>query len=178
MRAPSSLRHLRTFLQTCSWFRKFIPNFFAVAEPLTRLLKKNQPWLWSSDQARAFQELKTRLSSAPILIQADYSKPFVLRTDASSYAIGAVLLQGEGKEERPIEYASRLLIPAERNYSTTEREALAVVWAVERFRGYIDGHVVVIGSDHQPLKWLLTLKSPSGRLVRWALKLQCFNIQF
>lgn len=178
MKAPSTLRHLRTFLQTCSWFRKFVPSFSAVAEPLTRLLKKNQPWSWGSDQARAFQELKTRLSSAPILVQADYSKPFVLRTDASSYAIGAVLLQGEGKDERPIEYASRLLIPAERNYSTTEREALAVVWAVERFRGYIEGHEVIIGSDHQPLKWLLTLKSPSGRLVRWALKLQCFNIQF
>lgn len=178
MAAPSSLRHLRTFLQTCSWFRKFVPSFSAVAEPLTRLLKKNQPWSWGSDQARAFEELKVRLSSAPILIQADYSKPFVLRTDASNYALGAVLLQGEGKEERPIEYASRLLNAAERNYSTTEREALAVVWAVERFRGYIEGHEVIIGSDHQPLKWLLTLKSPSGRLVRWALKLQSFNIQF
>lgn len=178
MKAPSSLRHLRTFLQTCSWFRKFIPNFSAVAEPLTRLLKKNQPWSWDSSQASAFDELKKRLSSAPILIQPDYSKPFVLRTDASNYAIGAVLLQGEGKDERPIEYASRLLIPAERNYSTTEREALAVVWAVDRFRGYIEGHEVIIGSDHQPLKWLLTLKSPSGRLARWALKLQCFNIQF
>lgn len=178
MKTPSSLRHLRTFLQTCSWFRKFIPNFSAIAEPLTRLLKKNQPWSWGSDQASAFQELKQRLSSAPILIQADYSKPFILRTDASSYALGAVLLQGEGNEERPIEYASRLLIPAERNYSTTEREALAVVWAVERFRGYIEGHEVIVGSDHQPLKWLLTLKSPSGRLVRWALKLQCFNLKF
>lgn len=178
MKPPSSLKHLRTFIQTCSWFRKFIPNFSAVAEPLTRLLKKNQPWNWSSDQARAFDELKKRLSSAPILVQADYNKPFVLRTDSSSYALGAVLLQGEGKDERPIEYASRLLIPAERNYSTTEREALAVVWAVERFRGYIDGHEVIIGSDHQPLKWLFTLKSPSGRLVRWALKLQAFNLQF
>ena len=177
MSPPSSLRHLRTFLQTCSWFRKFVPSFSAVAEPLTRLLKKNQPWTWGPDQTRAFEELKVRLSSAPILIQPDYSKPFVLRTDASNYALGAVLLQGEGKDERPIEYASRLLIPAERNYSTTEREALAVVWAVERFRGYIEGHEVIIGSDHQPLKWLLTLKSPTGRLVRWALKLQCFNIQ-
>lgn len=177
MKTPSTLRQLRTFFQTCSWFRKFIPSFSAVAEPLTRLLKKNQVWIWGPEQMKAFEELKTRLTSAPILIQADYKKPFILRTDASNYALGAVLLQGEGKDERPIEYASHLLTPAVRNYSTTD-EALAVVWAVERFRGYIEGHAVIIGSDHQPLKWLLTLKSPSGRLVRWALKLQAFNIQF
>lgn len=177
MKAPSSLKHLRTFIQTCSWFRKFIPNFSGIAEPLTRLTKKNQQWSWGPDQDRAFEDLKQRLSSAPVLRQADYSKPFIVRTDASNYALGAVLLQGEGKDERPIEYASRLLTQAERNYSTTEREALAVVWAIEKFRGYIEGHEIIVGSDHQPLKWLLTLKSPSGRLVRWALKLQSFNIQ-
>lgn len=76
----------------------------------------------------------------------------MLRTDASNYALGAVLLQGEGHDERPLEYASRLLTSAERNYTTTEREALAVVWAVERFRGYLDGHPVTVRSDHQPLK--------------------------
>ncbi|XP_063635205.1 uncharacterized protein LOC134805954 [Cydia splendana] len=178
MKAPSTLRHLRTFLQTCSWFRKFIPSFSAVAESLTRLTKKNQVWMWGPEQVEAFEQLKKRLTSAPVLIQADYQRPFILRTHSSNYALGGVLLQGQGKDERPIEYASRLLTPAERNYSTTEREALAVVWAVERFRGYIEGHPVVIGSDHQPLKWLLTLKSPSGRLVRWALKLQAFNIRF
>lgn len=178
MKPPLNLKHLRTYLQTCSWFRKFVPNFSAIAEPLTRLTKKNQPWIWESEQAHAFEELKKRLTSAPILVQADYSQPFILRTDASNYALGAVLLQGEGAEERPLEYASRLLTSAEKNYSTTEREALAVVWAVERFRGYIDGHQVIVRSDHQPLKWLLTVKSPSGRLVRWALKLQSFNITY
>ncbi|KAJ8720901.1 hypothetical protein PYW08_006366 [Mythimna loreyi] len=178
MKPPQNLKQLRTYLQTCSWFRKFVPNFSAIAEPLTRLTKKNQTWVWEAEQATAYEELKQRLTSAPILVQADYSQPFVLRTDASNYALGAVLLQGEGVEERPIEYASRLLNPAEKNYSTTEREALAVVWAVERFRGYIDGHEVIVRSDHQPLKWLLTIKSPSGRLVRWALKLQSFNITY
>lgn len=178
MKEPNNLKHLRTFLQTCSWFRKFIPNFSSVAEPLTRLTRKHQTWTWGSAQTTAFNELKQLLTSAPILIQADFNHPFVLRTDASNYAVGAVLLQGEDKEERPIEYASRLLNAAERNYSTTEREALAVVWAVERFRCYLDGHPVIIGSDHQPLRWLMTLKSPTGRLVRWALKLQSFDIQY
>ncbi|XP_061724302.1 uncharacterized protein LOC133530409 [Cydia pomonella] len=178
MKEPGTLKHLRTFLQTCSWFRKFIPNFSKVSEPLTRLTRKNQVWIWGSEQTQAFLELKRLLTTAPILVQADFSRPFILRTDSSNYALGAVLLQGDGNEERPIEYASRLLNAAERNYSTTEREALAVVWAVERFRPYLDGQPVVIGSDHQPLRWLLSLKSPAGRLVRWALRLQAFDIRF
>lgn len=179
MREPSNLQQLRTFLQTCSWFRKFIPDFAKVSEPLTRLTRKSQTWIWGSEQAGAFESLKRLLTTAPILIQPDYSKPFILRTDASNFALGTCLLQGESPPaERPIEYASRLLTSAERNYSTTEREALAVVWAVEQFRGYIDGHQVCVRSDHQPLKWLFSLKSPSGRLVRWALKLQAYNLQF
>ncbi|GFT88642.1 retrovirus-related Pol polyprotein from transposon 297 [Trichonephila clavipes] len=87
------------------------------------------------------------------------------------------LLQGEGSDEHPIEYASRLLTPAERNYSTTEREALAVVWALKKFRGYIEGTEITVASDHQPLKWLLNLKSPTGRLARWALEIQSFNLK-
>ncbi|XP_062524529.1 uncharacterized protein LOC134198871 [Bombyx mori] len=178
MLEPSNLKHLKTFLQTCSWFRKFIPNFSKIAEPLTRLTKKNYTWSWGPEQTQAFKELKRLLTTAPVLVQANFKQPLVLRTDASNYALGAVLAQGEGKDERPIEYASRLLTAAERNYSTTEREALAVVWAVERFRPYLDGQPIIIGSDHQPLRWLLSLKSPAGRLVRWALKLQEFDIRF
>ncbi|GFU30805.1 retrovirus-related Pol polyprotein from transposon 17.6 [Trichonephila clavipes] len=109
--------------------------------------------------------------------QADGTKPYIIRTDASNYALGAVLLQGEGSDEHPIEYASRLLTPAERNYSTTEREALAVVWALKKFRGYIEGTEITVASDHQPLKWLLNLKSPTGRLARWALEIQSFNLK-
>ena len=85
-------------------------------------------------------------------------------------------MQGEGNNERPIEYASRLMLPAERNYSTTEREALAVVWAIQKFRGYIEGAEVTVLIDHQPLRWLLNLKSPTGRLARWALLLQSYNL--
>ncbi|GFU76754.1 retrovirus-related Pol polyprotein from transposon 297 [Trichonephila clavipes] len=114
--------------------------------------------------------------SPPILKQAVSPKPFLIRTDASNYALGAVLLQGEDKEEHPVEFASRLLNPAERNYSTTEREALAVVWALNKFRGYIDGASITVASDHQPLRWLMKLKSPTGRLARWALQLQSFNL--
>lgn len=118
------------------------------------------------------------LTSPPVLQQVNEKQPFFLRTDASNYAIGAVILQGEKENQHPIEYASRLLLPAERNYSTTEREALAVVWAVQKFRGYIEGSEIRVLTDHQPLKWLFSIKSPTGRLARWSLLLQSYNITF
>lgn len=174
---PRNVKHLFTFLQTASWFRRFIPSFAEITRPLTQLIKKDAAWTWTEDQKEAFEKLKKLLTHAPILRQADETLPFVIRTDASNYALGVVLLQGEGNEEKPVEYASRLLTAAERNYSTTERKALAVVRAVGKFRGYIDGAKVVIGTDHQPLKWLMSLKSPSGRLARWALSLQEYNLK-
>lgn len=177
MKAPRNVKEVLTFYQTCSWYRRFIPQFSEVARPLSLLTRKDAKWEWGESQQNAFDELKRLLSNPPILRQADPAKPFTLRTDASDYAIGAVLLQGDGDDERPVEYASRLLTTAETRYSTTEREALAVVWAVERFRGYIEGSEVTIATDHQPLKWLLSLKSPSGRLARWALKLQPYNLK-
>lgn len=122
--------------------------------------------------------MRKALSEAPVLRQIDENLTFILRTDASSYAIGAILLQGESlHEERPIEYASRLLTTAEVNYSTTERKALAVVLALKKFHGYIDGSKVLVATDHQPLKWLMTLKSTTGRLARWALQIQQFGLQ-
>ncbi|GFV11165.1 retrovirus-related Pol polyprotein from transposon 17.6 [Trichonephila clavipes] len=99
-----------------------------------------------------FKPLKTVLQHLLCYKQADGTKPYIIRTDASNYALGAVLFQGEGSDEHPIEYASRLLTPAERNYSTTEKEALAVVWALKKFRGYIEGTEITVASDHQPLK--------------------------
>ncbi|GFV98197.1 retrovirus-related Pol polyprotein from transposon 17.6 [Trichonephila clavipes] len=112
-----------------------------------------------------------------ILPPKNVKEPYIIRTDASNYVLGAVLLQGEGSDEHPIEYASRLITPAERNYSTTEREALAVVGALKKFLGYIEGTETTVASDHQPLKWLLNLKSPTGRLARWALEIQSFNLK-
>lgn len=177
MPPPGNVKHLKCFLQTSSWFRRFIPGYADVARPLTNLLKKDSVWCWGEQQQRAFEAIKTLLTTAPILRQADEAQPFVLRTDSSGYCLGAVLMQGEGHDERPIEYASRQLNAAERNYTTTEREALAVVWAVEKFRGYIEGAHVLVKTDHQPLRWLMNTKSPSGRLARWALTLQEFDLR-
>jgi hypothetical protein len=97
-----------------------------------------------------------------IEVKLRQSDEAAMLTDASSYALGAALFQGESPDERPIEYASRLLKPPEKNYSTTEREALAVVWSVQKFRGYLEEAPAVIITDHQPLRWLMSLKSPSG----------------
>lgn len=173
---PKNLQQLVSFLQMCSWYRRFIENFSAIAQPLTKLTKKKVPWIWTNEQEEAYSKLKTCLSTAPVLRQADGTKPYIVKTDASSYALGAVLVQGEKDNEHPVEYASRLLTAAERNYSTTEREALAVVWALNKFRSYIDGLPVTLITDHQALKWLMNLKSPTGRLARWALQLQSFNL--
>ncbi|GFW54671.1 transposon Tf2-9 polyprotein [Trichonephila clavipes] len=174
---PKNVKELQSFLQTCSWFRRYIQDFAKISRPLSYLTKKKVKWQWGFDQQNAFQTLKNSLTTPPVLKQADGTKPYIIRTDASNYALGAVLLQREGSDEHPIEYASRLLTPAERNYSTTEREALAVVWALKKFRGYIEGTEITVASDHQPLKWLLNLKSPTGRLARWALEIQSFNLK-
>jgi hypothetical protein len=174
---PKNVKEVQSFLQTCSWFRRYIQNFAELSRPLSDLTKKKALWTWGFEQQNAFENLKNCLITPPVLKQADGSQPYTLRTDASNYALGAVLLQGDGSAEHPIEYASRLLTPAERNYSTTEREALAVVWALKKFRGYVDGSEITVASDHQPLKWLLSLKSPTGRLARWALEIQSFNLK-
>ncbi|GFV95847.1 retrovirus-related Pol polyprotein from transposon 297 [Trichonephila clavipes] len=165
--SPRNLKQLQSFLQTCSWYRKFIPNFSDIVRPLSNLSKKSTAWKWSEIKQQAFQRLKQCLITPPILRQVDPKKPFIIRTDVSSYALGAVLLQGESTtDEQPVEYASRLLSSAEKNYSTTEREALAVVWALNKFRGYIEGAEITVASDHQPLKWLMNLTSPTGKLAR------------
>ncbi|GFV96247.1 retrovirus-related Pol polyprotein from transposon 297 [Trichonephila clavipes] len=137
-----------------------------IARPLNNLSKKSTAWKWSEIEQQAFQTLKQCLITLPILRQVDLKKPFIIRTDASSYALGAVVLEGESPtDEQPVEYASRLLSSAEKNYSTTEQEALAVVWALNKFRGYIEGAEITVASDHQPLKWLMNLTSPTRRLA-------------
>jgi hypothetical protein len=174
---PQNAKQVLSFLQTCSWYRKFIENFAEISRPLSELTRKSAIWKWESAQQNAFDKLKVLLASAPTLKQNDPKSPYVLKTDASNYALGAVLTQRSEDGEHPIEYASRTLNQSEINYSTTEKEALAVVWALDKFRGYVEGSPVTVISDHQPLKWLLSLKSPSGRLARWALRIQGYDLK-
>ncbi|GBN56825.1 Retrovirus-related Pol polyprotein from transposon 297 [Araneus ventricosus] len=177
MPEPKNAKQVQSFLQTCSWYRLFIPNVSDVARPLSNLTKKTYLWRWEQEELKAFNTLKQLLVSPPFLKDCDPAKNYIIRTDASNFALGDVLAQGEIPDEHPNEYASRLLASAEKNYSRTEREALAVVWALQKFRGYIEGVEIVVASDHLSLRWLISLKSPSGRLARWALQLQEFNLK-
>ena len=150
------------------WFRQFIPNFATVAEHLFRLLKKAQPLDWQVEQEAVIQAIKTALTTAPVVARLDFSHPFTLQTDASSAGVGAVLTQTIEGVERVIAYSSRSLSAAERNYVVTEKECLAVVWKVKKFREYLEGFRFTVVTYHSSLRWLRSLKDPTGRLARWA----------
>lgn len=172
---PSSVSDVRSFLGMASWYRKFVPNFADITTPLTELLKKSRKWFWSEECQSAFNTLKERLVSAPILTCPNFQHPFTVQTDASAFGLGAVLSQDSPEGEKVICYLSRSLSKAERNYSTTERECLAVVWALDKLRPYIEGSHFTVITDHHSLIWLARLKDPSGRLCRWAVKLQQYD---
>ncbi|CAN6586197.1 unnamed protein product [Malus baccata var. baccata] len=152
-------------------------DFSKIAQPLCRLLQKEVVFEFDDASSTAFKHLKEALTSAPIITPPDWSLPFELMCDASDYAIGAVLGQRKNKQPHVIYYASRTLNDAQLNYSTTEKELLAVVFALDKFRSYLLGTKVVIFTDHAALKYLLTKKEAKPRLIRWMLLLQEFDIE-
>lgn len=175
---PEKIKDVQSFLGLVNFYRKYIQNFSQIAKPLHELLRKNTKFIWNDRAEKAFQELKNKLISAPLLAHFRPHAETELRTDACGYGIGAVLLQ-KNKEGvfHPIAYASRKLTKAEMNYSITEQECLAAVWALKYFRSYIWGAHVRIVTDHHALCWLKSVKDPSGRLARWAVKLQDFDYE-
>ncbi|GFV33106.1 hypothetical protein TNCV_509451 [Trichonephila clavipes] len=152
--------------------KRFIKGFCYLAEPLQSLLKSGVEFHWGPEEVEAFNSLKKALTSDPVLGMYDERASTEIHTDASGYGIGAVLVQIQNNVEKVIAYASRTLTKAEKNYSTTERECLAIVWATNKFRPYIFGKHFTVVTDHHSLCWLMDLKDPSGRLARWALRLQ------
>ncbi|GFV48617.1 retrovirus-related Pol polyprotein from transposon 297 [Trichonephila clavipes] len=169
---PKNIHDIRSFLGLCSYFRRFIKGFCYLAEPLQSLLKSGVEFHWGPEEVEAFSSLKKALTSDPVLGMYDERASAEIHTDASGYGIGAVLVQIQNNVEKVIAYASRTLTKAEKNYSTTERECLAIVWATNKFRPYIFGKHFTVVTDHHSLCWLMNLKDPSGRLARWALRLQ------
>jgi len=174
---PTNVRTLRGFLGLASWYRRFVNNFARMSAPLTKLLRKNTRWHWGDDQEAAFNQLKQKLTSSPILACPDFSSLFTVQTDASGVGLGASLTQIQDGKEVVIAYASRLLTDNERKYTITELECLALVWADRIFRPYLEGYRFEAVTDHQALKWLMKLDSPSGRLGRWILELQQNDFQ-
>ena len=173
--------------EVISWIGRFLPPFssklFFDSPPLTDLTKRDRPNSirdWQDQHEKAFQTLKIRLTSSPILRLPVFQNgmPFVLRTDASDVGIGAVLLQEfEGEGRLPIAYASKKLLPRERNYSVIEKECLAIIWGVEKFRKYLYGVEFLLETDHKPLSYMQTAKVLNPRIMRWAMKLQPYRFR-
>lgn len=168
--------NVRAFLGLVGYYRRFIKNFACRTEPLTELLKKEVKFEWKQQQETAFLDLTNALCTKHVLRYPDFSKPFILSTDASGIAIGAVLSsQLHDGVEHPIAYASRQLNKPEKNYDATERELLALVWATKYFRCYLYGRKFTAVTDHSALRWMLSLRDPSSRQTRWALRLSEFD---
>ena len=176
---PQSADKVRSFLGLCGYYRSFVKGFASIAAPLTKLLRKDQPFHWQGVQENSFQELKEALTHAPVLAFPDYSAPFVLCTDASTKGLGAVLMQADDRgKHHVIAYASRTLNSAESNYSVTHLEGLGVVWALKHFRDIIWGYNLTVYTDHVAVTHLFNGKQLTGRLARWSLIVQEYNPTF
>jgi hypothetical protein len=174
---PKNIRDIRSFLGHAGFYRRFIKDFSKISRPLTNLLAKDVTFVFSSECIKAFETLKNELISAPIIHAPDWSQPFEIMCDASDFAIGAVLGQRIDNQPHVIYYSSRTLNDAQMNYSTTEKEFLAVIFAIEKFRQYLIGSPVTVFTDHAALRYLLAKKDAKARLIRWILLLQEFNLR-
>lgn len=171
---PTNGSETKRFVAFANYYRKFIKNFAELTAPLNRLSRKGVEFIWSNECQVAFETLKYSLSNPPILQYPDFSEnsKFILHTDASGYAVGAVL---SNSNKKAVAYASRALNSAEKNYCTIEKELLAIVWGVQKFRPYLFGRKFEIYTDHKPLIYLFGMKNPSSRLTKFRLKLEEFD---
>ncbi|GJU01118.1 reverse transcriptase domain-containing protein [Tanacetum coccineum] len=173
---PTTVKGVRSFLGHAGFYRRFIQDFSKISRPITHLLEKDTPFVFSQDCINAFETLKKKLTEAPILVVPDWNLPFELMCDASDYAIGAVLGQRKTKHFQPIHYASKTMTEAQIHYTTTEKEMLAVVYAFEKFRPYLVLSKSIVYTDHSALKYLMNKQDAKPRLLRWVLLLQEFDI--
>lgn len=172
---PKTTKEIKGFLGLLGYYRRFINNFAKITKPMTKCLKKGAKIEHNEEFLNCFEKCKNLLINEPILQYPDFSKTFNLTTDASNFALGAVLSQGPIGQDLPVAYASRTLNDCEKNLSVIEKELLGIVWATKYFRPYLFGRKFNIICDHKPLKWLWSLKEPNSKLFRWRLKLEEFN---
>lgn len=173
---PTSVRQMRRFIGMCGYYGKFVENYSTICSPLTDTIKRNGKFVMTPEALQAFDVLKSALVSAPVLVHPDFRRPFTIHCDASMYGIGACLMQkDENGNDKAICYFSKKLSKAQKNYSVTELECLAVVLAVEKFRPYVELQEFSVITDHSALKWLMGQKDLSGRLARWSLRLQRYD---
>lgn len=171
---PRTTKEIKSYLGLVGYYRKFIPNFAKLTQPMSKCLRKTEKIDPNDhDYREAFRITKDAISNAPVLIYPDFSKPFTLTTDASNVALGSVLSQ----QNRPVAYYSRTLNSAEKNYSTIEKELVSILASCKHFRPYLFGKKFTIETDHNPLVWLSKIKEPNSRLIRWRLKLEEFDFE-
>ena len=181
--APKDVSQLKSFLGLVNYYGKFLPHLSNTLAPLYRLLQKETPWLWGTEQEKSFQNAKAQLTSDCVLVHYDPEKELILACDASPYGVGAVLSHRmEDKQDRPVAFASRSLAPAERNYSQIDKEALAIIFGVKKFHDYLFGRRFTILSDHKPLQHLFketsaTPSMASARIQRWSLILGAYDYE-
>jgi hypothetical protein len=171
---PECKEDLMRIMGMLNYLSQFIPNMADIAAPLRQLLRKDVPWSWYPEHAAALEKLKCLISSKPVLSFFDQSKPTIIQCDASSGGLGACLLQ----EDHPVAFASRSLIPAEKNYSQIEKELLAILFSVNKFHQYVYGRQVEVHSDHKPLESITRkpLHKASPRLQQMLLKLMRYDL--
>jgi hypothetical protein len=173
---PTLVKELKTFCGI-SYYRRYIPNCSRIAFPLHKLLKTDVKSEWKPKHEHVFQHLKAKLTSQPILQYPDFSKEFILTSDASNAGLGAVLCQGPLGKDLPVAYSSRSLNKAEINCTTSEKELLAIVWATRYFGPYLYGRHFKIVTDHKPLTWIMNVKDPGSQLLRWRIHLEEYDYE-
>ena len=174
---PTTVKGIRSFLGHAGFYRRFIKDFSKIARPLCRLLEKDTKFNFDDSCKDAFEEIKIGLVQAPIMAAPDWDQEFEVMCDASDFAMGAVLGQRKEKIFKAIYYASRTFNEAQENYSTTEKEMLAIVFACEKFRPYILGSHVIVHTDHAAIKYLMSKREAKPRLIRWVLLLKEFDLE-
>ncbi|KAL0820853.1 hypothetical protein ABMA28_005522 [Loxostege sticticalis] len=174
---PKTIKEIKAFLGLIGYYRRFIKDFSKITKPLTNCLKKNKSIKIDEEYIKSFETCKELLVNAPLLQFPNFSIPFILTTDASNTALGAVLSQGTIGQDKPVAYASRTLNNAESKYSAIEKELLAIIWATKHFRPYLYGRKFFIYTDHRPLVWLYSIQEPNSKLTRWRLRLQEYDFE-
>lgn len=174
---PTSVKLLRKFLGMCNYYRKFVKDYAKICEPLTKLLKKDTKFKWTEQCDKAFNDMKFRMTSTPILQFPDFNKEFILCTDSSDYSIGYVLTQKHGDKEHPVSYGGRALRDSELKWHITDKEGLALVEGIQHFKHYLVNKKFTVITDNAAVKYLQKNKDCNGRLGRWSLFLQGYNFE-
>ncbi|KII72736.1 Transposon Tf2-9 polyprotein [Thelohanellus kitauei] len=177
LKRPENKHELQAFLGSCNFYSRFVNNFSHISSPLYDILKKGNLLDWSDITEHAFKSLKKELTRIDVLKFPEVTKPFCLQCDASDKAVGAVLLQKFEDHWHPISYASQKLNSAQRKYSATDKECLALIWACRKFRHYLYGKKFILMTDHNPLVYLRKTKNINGRRARWIMELEEYNYE-